>query len=56
MNLIFKSGRVISSLSRKGFVMKVKSAVKKVVDCFLNKIVFIGNWASQKLEIRNPVV
>ncbi len=65
MKIITKSGKSFSSLSRKNFVLKVKSLVKfiiykiksafhKAVDAFLNELITIGDWSSQKLEIRNP--
>ncbi len=65
MKIITKSGKEISSLSRKGFVLKVKAVLKKVaekikrafkaaVDAFLNELVSVGDKAAQKLEVRNP--
>lgn len=53
MKILLKNGRFISSLSRKGFVRKIKSALKTVVDFILNLTISMGDWATQKLEFRN---
>jgi len=52
MNLERKDGTIVS-LSRKGFVKKVKSFFRKISNKILNKISKMGKWASEKLEVRH---